>query len=102
MAVLPIDFLTWSVSETLQLADSLSKHSGIILLVDDPISKLVLFEKRRTKPVVPKPSAPFPADGFRNSALVCSVNNLLHARDNVRVTVFAQFNHDPSSAHLMP
>ena len=44
MAVLPVDFLTWSVGETLQLADSLGKHSGIILLVDNPIAKLIFFE----------------------------------------------------------
>jgi len=68
MTVLPVDFITWCVDETLQLADSLGKHRGIILLVDDPIAKLVLLEKRRTQPVIPEPTSAFPAYGFRDTS----------------------------------
>src|SRR4030042_1153130 len=102
MAVLPVDRITWGIREAFQLANGFSKHGGVIFLIDDPIANPVLFEKRRTKPVVPKPSSTLPANGFRDSALVRTINNLLHTRDNVRVAVFAQLHTDPPSPHLMP
>ncbi len=42
-----------------------------------------------------------PTDGLADSALVGAVDDLLQARDDVRMAVFAQLDHDPAPAHLV-
>jgi hypothetical protein len=71
------------------------------LLIDDPIAPLVFFEQRRRQPVITKAAAALPVDGLRNAARVCAVNYFFQARNDVRVTVFAEFDHDPAAAHFM-
>ena len=53
------------------------------------------------KPVVAEPAAAFPAHGLGDAALVLAVDDLLQARDDVRVAVLAEFDHDPAAAHLV-
>ena len=36
-----------------------------------------------------------------DAAWIFAVDDLLQARDDVRMAVFAEFNHDPAAAHLV-
>jgi len=46
-------------------------------------------------------SAALPVDGFGNAAFIFSVDDLLHARNDVRVAVIAKLNHDPATTYLL-
>ena len=77
VAVLPVDRVARRVGEAFQLADRLGQHRGVVLLVDDPVAPLVLFEQRRREPVVAEAAAALPADRLGDAAGVLAVDDLL-------------------------
>ena len=58
-------------------------------------------DQRGREAVVAETAAALPARAFRNAALVLAIDDLLQARDDMRVAVLAQFDHDPAAAHLV-
>ena len=58
-------------------------------------------EQRRRQAEVAEAAAALPADCLGDAAGVVAVDDLLEPRDDVRVAVFAQFDHDPAAAHLV-
>src|SRR5579884_3354080 len=99
--VLPVDLFAGRVSEAHQLAHGLGQHGGVVLLADDKIAKAVFFEQRRRKPVVAEAAAALPVHRLGDAAGVLAVDDLLEARNDVRVAVLAQFDHNPAAAHLV-
>src|ERR1035441_2861033 len=50
---------------------------------------------------VTETTAAFPSGRFRHTAWIFAVDDLLQARDDVRVAVLTEFNHNPTAAHLL-
>jgi hypothetical protein len=101
MAVLPIHRIRRRIAEALQLAQRLGQHGGVVVVVDDPVAPLVLFQQRRRQAVVAEAATALPAHCFGNAAGVFAVDDLLQARNDMRMTVLAQLDHDPAPAHLV-
>jgi hypothetical protein len=53
------------------------------------------------KPEITKPAAAPPIHGGRDAARVRAVNHFLQTRNDVRVAMLAEFDHQPAAAHLM-
>ena len=101
MAVLPIDRIARRIGETFEFTDCFSQHFGVVGFVNDPIVPLVFFQQRGRQSKVAEPTAALPAYSFRNTALVYVINDLLQTWDDMRVAMFAQFDHDPASTHFV-
>src|SRR5258708_37087531 len=101
MTLVAVDRIARRVVESFELAHSLSEHYGVVILIDNPVAPLVLFQKRWRQPVITKPAAALPIDCLADSTLIGSVYHLPQARNDVRVNVLAQLDHDPASAHLL-
>ena len=101
VAVLPIDRIAGRIGESLQLAQGLRKHGGIVVFVDHPVAPLVLFQQGWRQAVVTESAAPFPVDGLCDAAGILAVDDFFQAGDDVGVAVLAQLHHDPAAAHLV-
>ncbi len=65
-----------------------SQHRGIVFGIDDPLIISVFFKKARCHVVIFKTAAALPVHSFGYAALVCSVADFLHTRDNVCMAMF--------------
>src|SRR6266516_47769 len=101
MAVLPIDRVTWRVGEPFQLAQGFGQHSRVVLFVDNPVVPLVFFEQGWCQTVKAKSTATVPANSFSYASFVAPVNYALYSRNNMSVTMLAQFDLDPVASHFM-
>ena len=97
--MLPIEPVARRIDEPLQLAERLGQHGGVELLADNPVAPPVLFEQRRCETVVSEPSAALPAHGLGDAAGPAP-SITFQPRNDMRVTMLAQLDHDPAPPHL--
>ena len=101
MAVLPPQRLAGRIGKALQLAHGRRQHGRVVRGVDDQIAPAVGGQQRGGQFVIAKAAAALPARGLRHPAGVLPVDDLLQARNDVRVAVLAQLHHDPAAAHFV-
>ena len=101
MPVLPPAQLRGHIGETLQLAQRLSQLCCVVVRINDRIAPAVIDDQARRELVVAEATAALPIHSFGNAAFVCASDYLLQARNNMRMTVLAQFDHDPATAHFV-
>jgi hypothetical protein len=101
LAVLPVVRVAGCVGEAFQLADRCRQHFGVVVLVDDPLAPAVLLQQAGGEAVVAEAAAALANSRLADAALVLAVDDLFQARNDVRVAVLAQLDHDPAAAHLV-
>src|SRR6266540_4591335 len=101
VAVLPVNRFAGRIDIAFQLTDRLRQHCGVEFLVDDEIAPLVRFQERRRETVVTEASAAFPSRFFGDAAGVRVIDDFLQARNDVGVTLLAEFDKNPTPAHFM-
>src|SRR5262249_57800879 len=99
--MLPIDRIARGISEAHVFAHGFSEHGRVVVLADDPVAILVLFQERRSESEVTKAATAFPANSLTDAPLVRPVDDSLQTRNDVSVAVFTQLHHDPAATHLV-
>ena len=97
----PEHFFAGGIGKPLQLAQGFGQHGGIECRIDDGMPPGILNDERRSQPVVAGPTTALPVDSLSNTAWVFAVDNFFQTREDVGVTAFAKFDHDPAPAHLV-
>ena len=64
-------------------------------------AELVLLKQRRGQVVIAEPAAALPLHGLGDTAGIFAVDYLPEPRNDVRVAVLAELDHDPAAAHLL-
>ena len=100
-AVLPVVRVAGGVGEALQLADRRRQHFGVVVFVDDPLAPAVLLQQAGGEAIIAEAAAAFPIHGLADATLVVAVDDLFQARNDVRVAVLTQLDHDPAAAHFV-
>ena len=59
------------------------------------------IENRIAHGVKSEPAAALPVHGLADTAMILAVDDFFQARNNVRMAVLAQLDHDPATAHLV-
>ena len=96
----PVDF-RWRIVKPFQLAQSLRQLRRIIVRIDNRIPPTVIHNQRRREAVVTKTAAALPIHRPGNTALVFTVDDLLQTRNDMRMTMLAQFHHNPAPPHFV-
>ena len=65
------------------------------------VAEAVFFKQRWRDVEVAETAAAFPSSCLGDAAWIFTVNDLLQTRDDVRVAVLAEFDHDPAATHLV-
>src|ERR1035437_8138721 len=99
-ALLPVE-IAGGVLKAHDLAHGLGQHGRVVLLADDEVVEAILFKQCWSDVVVAETAAALPLNGIGDAAFVFTVNDLLHARNDVCMAMLAQLNHDPAAAHLV-
>lgn len=94
MTVLPVHRIARRVDKAFQLAHRLGKHGGVVNSVDDPVAPFVFFQKGWRQTEVAKTATTLPVDSLADTTLICAVDELLEARDDVGVAVLARIYPD--------
>jgi hypothetical protein len=102
MAVLPPVGFRRRVAEAFQLGQRLGQLRGVVLGIDDRVAPAVVDDQAGREPVI--------AESRRRLAssrpavmppCVLAVDDLLQARNDVRMAMLAQLHHDPAAAHFV-
>src|SRR3989338_678963 len=101
MTMLPINGIAWCILKTFKLAKGFGQHRRIEFFADNPIIPFVFLKKRGRELVITEPAAAFPTNFFSNASLVFAINYFFESRNNMRMAMFSQLNHNPSTSHFM-
>ena len=101
VAVLPEESIAWGIGEAVEFADGFGEHGRVVAAANDPVAPRVLLQERRGEAVVAEASAALPVDRFGDAPFIFAVDDFFEPGDYVGVAVLAEFDHDPTSAHLM-
>jgi len=99
--VLPPLHLGRRVSKAFQLAQGFGQLRSVVFGIDDRIAPAVVDDQAGRKAVITKTATALPVCTCRDAALVFTVDDLFETRDDVRMAMLAQLDHDPAATHFV-